>query len=357
MPEAGIVDDAAADETVAPIQYDITSFGADYDVEGLVRRLQRGDVLIPSFQRGYVWTIKEASRFIESLLLGLPVPGVFLARESDSNKLLVIDGQQRLRTLQFFYEGVFNPKEDQASRRVFRLQKVQKKFDGKTLKTLDESDRIKLQDSIVHATIIKQESPEDDNTSIYHVFERLNNGGQKLKPQQIRVAIYHGRFIDVMKQLNDHSRWRAIFGRKDSDLKDQELILRFFALFFDHTSYRQPMKEFLNKFLQKHRNPSDEFLSLCEVLFRDTIDVVWEIVGKRAFRPERALNTAVFDSVMVGMARRIASGVPVNLDLARVAYAILMENDRYAAATSRATANEKAVELRLGLSTDAFSQV
>ena len=91
-----------------PIQYEISSYGADYDVEGLVKRLERDDLLIPPFQRNYVWKLKEASRFIESLLLGLPVPGVFLVREQDSNKLLVIDGQQRLKTLQFFYNGIFN---------------------------------------------------------------------------------------------------------------------------------------------------------------------------------------------------------------------------------------------------------
>jgi hypothetical protein len=352
-----IVDDAAYDESVAPIQYDITSFGADYDVEGLVRRLQRGDVLVPTFQRGYVWSIKEASRFIESLLLGLPVPGIFLAREPDSNRLLVIDGQQRLRTLQFFYEGTFNAKDEETSRRVFRLQKVQKKFEGKTLKSLDESDRIKLQDSIIHATIIKQESPEDDNTSIYHVFERLNNGGQKLKPQQIRVAIYHGTFINLIKSLNDHANWRSIFGRKDSDLKDQELILRFFALYYDSETYRQPMKEFLNVFLKRHRNLEEPLRNECESLFKRTIDVLWESLGKKAFRPERALNTAVYDSITVGLARRIAKGGEPDRDKVEAAYNSLLQNERYLAAASRATANERAVEARLTEATAAFSHV
>src|SRR5256714_15410421 len=107
--EIQVEDETAEDPTVAPIQYDISSFGADYDVEGLVKRLERGDILIPPFQRNYVWSFKDASRFIESLLLGLPVPGIFLAKESDSNRLLVLDGQQRLKTLQVFYNGFFNP--------------------------------------------------------------------------------------------------------------------------------------------------------------------------------------------------------------------------------------------------------
>src|SRR4051812_37743221 len=93
------------EEELTPFKYSITSYGADYPVDGLVKRLESGSILIPTFQRGYVWKISEASRLIESLLLGLPVPGIFLAKEADSNRLLVIDGQQRLRSLQYFYGG------------------------------------------------------------------------------------------------------------------------------------------------------------------------------------------------------------------------------------------------------------
>src|SRR5262249_4701723 len=89
-----VQDEAASDDTVPPVRYEVASFGIDYDVEGIVRRLQRGDMVIPSFQRTYIWKLTEASRFIESLLLGLPIPGVFLAEEPETNRLLVIDGQQ-----------------------------------------------------------------------------------------------------------------------------------------------------------------------------------------------------------------------------------------------------------------------
>src|SRR6476661_7447962 len=103
-----VLDEAETDPVVPHPRYDITSYGSDPDVEGLVRRLKREEVFIPDFQRDYVWKLPEASRFIESLLLGLPVPGIFLAREPETNKLLVIDGQQRLKSLEFFYSGHFN---------------------------------------------------------------------------------------------------------------------------------------------------------------------------------------------------------------------------------------------------------
>src|SRR5258706_14842537 len=113
--KAGVdeLDDAVIDSTddeiegVLPFTYSITSYGADYPVDGLIKRLGSEAIYVPEFQRGFVWKLPQASRFVESLLLGLPVPGIFLAKDDDTQRLLVIDGQQRLLTLKYFYDGVF----------------------------------------------------------------------------------------------------------------------------------------------------------------------------------------------------------------------------------------------------------
>src|SRR6267142_2597819 len=81
------------DIEVAPLGYVISSYGADYTVDGLVKRMREGSVYVPEFQRGLVWDAKDASRFIESLLLGLPLPSIFLSKEADTGKLLVVYGQ------------------------------------------------------------------------------------------------------------------------------------------------------------------------------------------------------------------------------------------------------------------------
>lgn len=352
-----IIDEASLDDTVVPERYDISSYGADYDVDGLVRRLNRGDIFIPDFQRDYVWTIQEASRFIESLLLGLPVPGVFLAKEPESNKLLVIDGQQRLMTLLYFYKGVFDPKPEEKTQRVFALTKVQANFEGLTYETLDERDRLKLDDSIIHATVVKQDSPEDDDMSIYHIFERLNNGGRKLYPQEIRTALFHGSFLDLIKHLNDYPAWRQIYGKKNNRLKDQELILRFLALHFELERYEKPMKEFLNKFAKKHRLAGKKFLSTATKIFTSTIDVVSQNLGNGVFRPERSLNAAVFDSVMVGLANRISRGPIENPEAIGEAYIRLFEDKDYRMAISYATSDVGSVETRINKATEAFANL
>ncbi len=356
-------DDAEIDETVTPVKYKITSYGADYDVEGLTKRLQREDIYIPPFQRSFVWTQKEASRFIESLLLGLPVPGIFLARDRNTNKLLVIDGQQRLRSIQYFLEGYFNPDPDAETKTVFKLTNVQRRWEGLTIETIGEADRRYLRDALIHATIVQQDSPEEEDTSsIYHIFERLNTTGRKLSPQQIRVAIYHGKFLDLLKDMNEYKPWRRLFGPTSKTLKDQELILRFLALYFNYQGYGDAedtitMKGFLNDFTNRKHNCDQAFCEQCVSLFNNTVDTVIHSLSERTFRPERALNAAVFDSVMVGIAKRLERGNIENIELLKTRYYALLQDADYSASVSRATANERSVKTRCEKAVAAFSDV
>lgn len=356
-PSTEIVDESEKDDTTPVVRYEITSYGADYDVAGFVSRLKRDDIIIPSFQRDYVWRLPEASRFVESILLGLPVPGVFLAKDAESNKMLVIDGQQRLKTLQFFLEGFFNPRVGDKSRKIFKLSKVSKRFDGLTYAELQDTDRRQLDDYVIHATIVKQDRPTNDDTSIYHIFERLNTTGQRLSPQEIRVAVYRGSLLDLLEELNENSKWREQFGRPHPRLKDRELILRFLAFFADSKSYDRPLNEFLSKFAAKNRNPKPQQLEKFRNLFCTTVELIFDAVGGEAFRPERALNAAVFDSVMVGVARRLDRGVVNHHDQIKSAYKRLVADKSYASLVSGATGDKPAVEKRIELATEAFASV
>jgi hypothetical protein len=348
MPATHVLDDT--EKELVLFRYAITSYGADYPVDSLVQRLERDVVFLPAFQRKYVWTLKQASRFIESLLLGLPVPGVFLARDEPSGKLLIIDGHQRLRTLQYFYDGVFRGKE-------FALRGVQPRYEGGTYKSLEQEDQLRLDDSIIHATIIRQDEPSDDQSSVYHIFERLNTGGTLLRPQEIRACIYHGPFNDLLFELNDKPAWRKVYGPPSIRLKDQELILRFFAFYFFSDSYHRPMNDFLNRFMGSNR-----FLDrisrddLCNA-FLPTIELIDDVFGSDAFRPERSLNAAVYDSVMVGMTRRLERGLVNEIQSLVTAYERLLDDQEYVASVKTGTADESNVNSRLEKATAAFSEV
>lgn len=341
-----------SEEEALPFEYSITSYGADFTIDSLVLRLERGDIYVPPFQRGFVWDFKKASRFIESLLLGLPVPGIFLSRDEDTQKLMVVDGQQRLSTLRFFYDGVFSD-----SGKEFALEGIDSHFLGATYKKLEDEDRRRIDDSILHATIIRQDEPSDGNSSIFLIFERLNTGGLQLQPQEIRASMFHGDFNNLLRTLNGNQQWRSLYGKVSSRMRDQELILRFLALFFNSDKYERPMKEFLNKYMGRNRRLDLHTDIEIHAAFEDTIDAIHRSLGPNAFKPRRALNAAVFDSVMVGVANRLRSGQISDDNSIRRRYDSLIRNDDFLSATETGTSGEEIVRRRLSLATEAFAGV
>ena len=340
------------DDEAVPFQYAISTRGIDYDVQGLVKRLIDGDILIPRFQRGFVWSLKEASRFIESLLFGLPVPNIFLSEEPDTQRLLVVDGQQRLTTLRCFYEGLWP-----LTKREFAIKGTGKKgkYEGQTYKSLSDADKRRLDNSTLRASIIKQEQPSEDNSSIFHIFERLNTGGVSLTPQEIRAAIYHGNFSDLLNNLNKNAQWRDIYGSVNRLMRDQELILRFFAFYHDGQNYETPMKEFLNKFMARNRDLSKYSGESLSLLFEQSLTAIYKAVGKRAFRPSRAINIAVLDAVMVGITRRLQVGSAPSISGVKSSYDQLLSNQEFLDVTQHSTGHPTNVERRLRLATETFA--
>ena len=355
---------AETDEPDEPstFRYRITAYGADYPVDALVKRIDSKDIIVPTFdpetrfedikgfQRQFVWTKSQSDRFIESLLLGLPVPGIFLVVQHDG-RLLVLDGQQRLRTLHSFYTGIFRGEEHV-------LEKVQEEFDGKTYKMLDAEDRRRLDDSIIHATVVRQDEPSDDQSSVYMVFERLNTGGTALQPQEIRVALYGGSFMTFLRRMNEFSAWREIYGQKSKRFKDQELILRFFALLYSSDSYQRPMKDFLNTYASANREFQLQSEEDMECIFKNTITTVRQCLGPRAFRLKNAINVAVMDSMLVGIASRIHLRGPIK-DLQGVAskYKSLIENEEFYARIESSTTDERSVAVRLKATKEAMQEL
>jgi uncharacterized protein DUF262 len=348
--EPGVADitEAEDDEASVELRYSITSYGADYPVDSLVRRMREDSIFVPDFQRAFVWNLAEASRFVESLLLGLPVPGIFLAKEQDTNRMFVVDGQQRLRTLRSFYDGAFGS-------RVFALKGVSPRYEGKRHADLSPEDQRRLDDSIIHATIVRQDEPEDDDSSIYMIFERLNTEGSQLTPQEIRSTVSRGPFNELLDKLNSDTSWREVYGPLSPRKKDQELILRFLMLYFDQARYRRPMKEALNGFMYRNRRLGEVSEVEASDIFQRTIRLVRSSIGITAFRPTRALNAAVFDAVMVGLARRLSTDGEPSSEKVSAAYSRLLPFEDFVKAYDRSASEEEQVARRIDLATRAFA--
>lgn len=359
LPSRYLTEDELTDLTEQiPAPASITYSTQDFDVAGLVRRLNEGAILIPSFgekdgrittagfQRGFVWTKRQMDRFIESLLLGYPVPGIFLVRQTVNNRHLVLDGQQRLETLRRFYQGLH-------ASRAFVLDNVSDQFKGRSYSSLDEAARFRLDDSFLRATIVASDGSAEVNEAVYNIFERLNSGGTQLTPHEIRVALYAGPFVQTLEDLNQDAAWRELYGKPSPRIRDQELILRIIALYMQRAAYARPLKSFLNKFMSDNRLGSSEVDAAGE-LFARAAEVILGQLGSPALRRGSGqVNGAQTEAVFVAVMEAMRDGSLLE-DL-RPALSRIVSDDDFAQATTRATADNDAVEQRLRVAHAAFS--
>lgn len=283
-------EDRPEDEQEPTLKYEIMNYPADITIGGYVDHWNRNELTVPDFQRMYVWDRVKASKLVESFLLGLPVPGVFLYKERNSVGYLIIDGQQRIVSLVRFLKGTFDDVK-------FRLKNVDSRYEGKSFDELAEDDQFKLKGQTLRATIIQQINPNDD-TSIYHVFERLNTGGVNLNPMEVRQCVSFGPFVSALKTMNELESWREIIGKPkvDKRLRDVELVLRCLALAEDHGSYEKPMKGFLNTYMEKCRGQQD-FSNIISN-FKNSCKYVVNQLGSKPFHLRGRLNYGALDSVM-----------------------------------------------------------
>lgn len=299
-PELEVTED---DEEEAYVSYDIASYPSDLTLAGILQMWEGNDIIIPEFQRSFVWNIQQASLLIESFLLGLPVPQVFFYVEPD-NKVLIIDGQQRILSVIYFFSGFFKGENVQGKRQVFRLTGLHEKspFQGVRYEDLPDEAKRKLKGSVLRAINIKQLTPKGENTSVYHIFERLNTGGTPLKPQEIRNCVFRGDFVTILRDLNKNKHWREIIGsmQEDRHQKDVELLLRVFSLSAANwQQYEKPMKQYLNMAMNENKNGTSARVTSFKKRFVKATAAVIEHLGKKPFHIRGPLNSSALDAVLV----------------------------------------------------------
>lgn len=312
------------DDYVNDDLYNISSWGADYSFRELVNLYDDNDLVKPELQRKYVWEKPEASRFIDSILLGLPIPSIFLAK-TDDNKLLIIDGYQRLMTVNDFIKGIWT-----GDNTVFSLSnipgKINTRWKGKAFSQLTDTEQRKIKTTTIHAIIFQQKSPKDDDTSLYQIFERINTSGKSLMPQEIRNCVYQGDFNSLLFKLNKNEDWRLLFGseKEDSRMRDLEFILRFFALNTDKILNAEKgnisLKKHLNEFMGLKTNSSSASVAHFENDFNSTIKIIYKQFGDIAFYNVQASDLmtirrrfypTVFDAIMIATSVALSMNVSV----------------------------------------------
>lgn len=316
VPENDEIDvDDNFSEAERHVEYDIATYPSDLTLSVIHEMWRNEEIEIPTFQRNFVWKIEQSSSLVESFLVGLPVPQVFFYI-SEKNKSLVIDGQQRIMSVIFFLEGYFGKENLQGRRQVFRLTGLDESspYHNKRFVDLGESDQRKLKNAVLRAVNIRQLAPNDQSTSMYHIFERLNTGGTPLKPQEIRNCVFHGGIVSVLHDLNENEAWRRILGKKmyDKFQKDVELILRVFAISENGHRYEKPMKEFLSKHMGLRRSGRDVQTNNFKKAFEEVCEVIDNNLPKKPFNIRGPVNLAALDSVFATLINN-QSKIPVDL--------------------------------------------
>lgn len=347
--EIEVEEEAEDEELGTHVEFDIATYPSDLTLSVIHDMWKDKDITIPSFQRNFVWNIKQSSLLIESFLLGLPVPQVFFYIDNE-NKNLVIDGQQRIMSVIYFFEGYFGPENMQGRRAVFRLSGLSEgsPYAGKKFTDLSTQEQRKLKGAVLRAVNIKQLAPVNQSTSMFHIFERLNTGGTPLKAQEIRNCVFHGTLVDSLHEANEDPDWRTILARKplDKHQRDVEMILRIFAMSERGSEYEKPMKEFLNQQMRNHANgkgaaKAEKFVER----FGEVTAAIVAQLDPKPFHVRGPLNLAAMDSVMAVLIRN-STKMPKDL---KARYAKLLKDDDYRKAIFFNTSDPKEVEARLRL--------
>jgi hypothetical protein len=281
-----------------PIDYDTK----EYPVEILVQKYTDGlsddtnELFIPAYQRELVWDDVTQSKFIESVLLGLPIPYIFVAdipREKNEARLEIIDGVQRIRTLVRFLSNELKLKNLEKLKKLndFRFSDLllprQRRFKRTTLRIIELTDKA-------------------DEDTRREMFERINTGAVALNNMEMRRGVQRGPFLEFIDRLSENPKFRSLCPFSNALVarrEPQEFVLRFFAYLDNYENFIRQVSEFLDEYLEKNNNGSFNH-EVMQAEFESMLDFI-EKYFPHGFRKGKKYTTTPrirFEAIAVGTA-------------------------------------------------------
>ncbi len=343
----------------------------------LLNMYKAGELIIrPEYQRLFRWTRNQKTTLIESILLGIPVPPIFVAEDRNGIWELV-DGLQRVSTIISFFGDLdeklltINPEEDlddeayddeeenNVNKWTLESGSLVADLEGFSVNTLPKKYVLNIKRAVCRVEILRGES----NTAMkYELFKRLNSGGSKLTAQEIRNAIYRGidpKLNILTESLTKNRNFKelvSISKQKKKELYDQELILRFIAFLnrVDKVNFNTEM--FLDKFMESAVKDKEFNTEYYRNIFTKVIKMLKDMCGNNVFRNERnAFVPAYYEGIMIGVAQNIAR-YETNPELIQEKVNQLKTDDEFKKYSGSASNSRSRVKNRLKRANAIFSQ-
>lgn len=304
----------------------------------IISMYDAGELIInPAFQRNFRWTRTQRTALIESLLLGIPIPPIFVSADNEG-RWEIVDGLQRVSTVLNFFGKLRNsdtspaelstaeslppdpedetadilesPENDMLHPLVLASGSLLPELEGYNIETLPQRLRLNLKRSVIRIEVLRSsENPEMK----YELFRRLNSGGSMLTPQEIRNAVFRNpqdhvnRLVAALAQLNDFKKVTDLPHKKQNELYDRELVLRFIAFCEDPTGINCSIQAFLDGYMRKHAKGELPFDSTnYERTFKEVFSRLASLTEPRGiFRKDGRFLAAYFEGITVGLAKNL----------------------------------------------------
>lgn len=315
-------------EQTKRIDYYIT----EYSVELLAKKMQDGEFEVPDYQREYTWEEERKWRFIESILMNLPIPFLFFWENPETGKLEIVDGSQRLRTIEEFIHG------DLVLGELDKLSLVS----GFAFKDLSEARQRKINNRSIRGIVLNEHA---DAEARFALFDRINTGSKVANKAEVRRGALRGPFLDLVIRLAKEQYFIDLTPVSDKQLKErerEELVTRFFAYGDGLDDYSDEVSPFLfsyarkmNKVFTDDSTKAQEY----EKRFERTISFVADIFpyGFRRSAKGRASPRARFESIALGSYLALQSNPSLNANKVEVSKWI--QGDAFSKATGSDGAN------------------
>jgi hypothetical protein len=356
MEQNDLYDAKQLEDAIRKARNSLTTDRLDMSYGEIISMYERGDIIIsPEFQRLFRWSDYQKTRFIESILLGIPTPPIFVAEDKEGRWELV-DGLQRISTILSFF-GILKDYKEKNNWVMVPGDLVQE-LNGYKNDILPQIFNRNIRRAYCRVEIIKWDSKYDMR---YELFNRLNTGGSPLTEQEIRNCIFRGKsnkFNELLEQLSEDGGFIKILNIKEEKKQElylEELVLRFFAVYNNKwDKYKiKNMSSYMTEYM-KDAIESDNFNYQDKDIFFRTVNVLKNLDNSIFRFNNNQFSTSLYDAIMVGIAKNIDGYEKKNKEFIEKKINLLKKDSKFRQYTGAASSSKSRVIKRMARAMEIF---